>query len=439
MDLESKDGFPIELFVKAPPEEFQCAICYNILNNPTQCKNGHLMCLGCFEKAVNANPRCPVCVVSMNSVNFASNIFVKNQICCLVVRCHVPTTENNLPYCFDECHWTGPLSALQDHIDGCLFRLETSCPFFQNGDCLSSCLNSYSYSAMISHLTDYGFHSKRKVVKLNESILALKSTQCLIPDNVYCGETTLGKRNGLGVMRLKQGPTMLPGYETTYVGSWLNHKKHGQGIYRYSKHLYVGEFYEDEMHGECLEFVNPGGDRCSGTFRHDVMHGFGKKTKANSTWSYEGEWVNDQRHGKGKFTSDCGEVFVGDFVRNSIRGEGVLTTLNQDTFTGTFRRGRCHGDCVWRNAAGDVLYSGQFEDHKMHGQGIATAPDGSVFEGGFKNGLKSGQGKLTFSGGDIYKGEFLKDSAIGVGSLTTTSGQTLIGCYIDGKFIEKLD
>jgi hypothetical protein len=42
----------------------------------------------------------------------------------------------------------------------------------------------------------------------------------------------------------------------------------------------------------------------------------------------------------------------------------------------------------------------------MHGKGVMTNEDGSIYDGEFKNGKMDGQGTKTFSNGNIYSGKF---------------------------------
>ena len=49
-----------------------------------------------------------------------------------------------------------------------------------------------------------------------------------------------------------------------------------------------------------------------------------------------------------------------------------------------------------------VVYEGEWQDGKRHGQGKMTDADGDVYEGEWRNDLKDGQGTLTSANGDKY-------------------------------------
>ena len=60
-----------------------------------------------------------------------------------------------------------------------------------------------------------------------------------------------------------------------------------------------------------------------------------KKKYANGD-VYEGEFLNDQRHGKGIFKDNNGDVYEGDFLNDKIQGKGVYTYKEGDVYEGDF-------------------------------------------------------------------------------------------------------
>ena len=78
---------------------------------------------------------------------------------------------------------------------------------------------------------------------------------------------------------------------------------------------------------------------------------------------YDGEWRNDERHGKGAMIycskdSDVQEKYEGEWVEGRMHGKG----------------------CYWY--ADGSMYDGQWALGKMHGKGIFIYPNGnrSIFE-----------------------------------------------------------
>jgi len=85
-------------------------------------------------------------------------------------------------------------------------------------------------------------------------------------------------------------------------------------------------------------------------------NGFGKWTYTDNT-TYEGEWVETQKH-----------------------GQGVET---------------------WPNG---YIYKGEFKNSAWSGQGILIFPDGATYEGEWANGFMNGEGKFTWSDGKEKEG-----------------------------------
>ena len=53
----------------------------------------------------------------------------------------------------------------------------------------------------------------------------------------------------------------------------------------------------------------------------------------------------------------------------------------------------------------------------MHGKGVITYADGSIYEGEFKDNLKNGYGSYAYQNGEKYNGEFLNEMRHGKGIL----------------------
>ncbi len=52
-----------------------------------------------------------------------------------------------------------------------------------------------------------------------------------------------------------------------------------------------------------------------------MMHG--KGVYSWPKWTYEGDYVKDKKHGKGKLTWPDGSSYEGDFVEDAFEGDGV--------------------------------------------------------------------------------------------------------------------
>jgi hypothetical protein len=91
----------------------------------------------------------------------------------------------------------------------------------------------------------------------------------------------------------------------TIEGEYKNGKLDGKGSYYNNQNgfLYNGDFFKGNRHGfGKAKWAN--GDTYEGNYKFGKCSGFGKRVWANgpnSGDSYEGEWLNDFRHGKGVY------------------------------------------------------------------------------------------------------------------------------------------
>ena len=96
---------------------------------------------------------------------------------------------------------------------------------------------------------------------------------------------------------------------------------------------------------------------------------------------YEGEWVDDRIHGKGKPVYANGNVYDGEWLDGRIQGYGTLTYADGDKYIGQWQDGKMNGQGTYIYADGDK-YEGEWKDDKRHGKGTVTyrGQDGSVVE-----------------------------------------------------------
>lgn len=59
--------------------------------------------------------------------------------------------------------------------------------------------------------------------------------------------------------------------------------------------------------------------------------------------TYEGEYANEKKHGRGKYSSANGDVYEGDFVEGKKSGQGVFTYASGNVYTGEYANGKQNG------------------------------------------------------------------------------------------------
>lgn len=121
-----------------------------------------------------------------------------------------------------------------------------------------------------------------------------------------------------------------------------------------------------------------------------VPHGKGKRAW-HGEWegfSYEGDYVNGEWHGKGRYSYPDGGYYEGDYVHGKQTGKCKIYFGSASPFNG-------------------ALYEGDIVDGQWTGRGKIAYTDGSGYEGEYLNGQWNGHGKYTSADGGYYEGEFV--------------------------------
>ncbi|KAJ1441182.1 hypothetical protein B484DRAFT_442836 [Ochromonadaceae sp. CCMP2298] len=105
------------------------------------------------------------------------------------------------------------------------------------------------------------------------------------------------------------------------------------------------------------------------------------------------------------------------------------------TYTGQMRGGERHGlgGVTW--ATGSLKsYDGQWQEGKIHGQGIMvySTPD-DIYDGWFTDGKRNGQGSYTWIHGTSYKGQWQMGKKHGQGVYTYRNGDSEEGLWEANK------
>lgn len=99
-----------ELVLDPLPEDFLCPICYMVVHNAYQCRDGHLFCAKCIIHWLQNNSTCPMDRAPCTTQSLVACRAVNNIVLTLHIRC---------PH---SCPWKGTLADLESH--------NQTCPFF---------------------------------------------------------------------------------------------------------------------------------------------------------------------------------------------------------------------------------------------------------------------------------------------------------------------
>lgn len=158
---------------------------------------------------------------------------------------------------------------------------------------------------------------------------------------------------------------------------------------------------------------------------------------------YEGELKGVARHGKGTITyKEDGAVYTGDFSEDQLTGEGTYSNPEGISYTGSVVDGKPNGRGKYVFADGSFYY-GDWVDGKRNGTGEEHYADGSYYYGAFTDDRRNGQSDVTvtlengmvytgknkyvYASGDTYVGDYLNGKRNGNGTYTWVSGQSYTG------------
>ena len=199
--------------------------------------------------------------------------------------------------------------------------------------------------------------------------------------------------------------------------------------------VYEGNWVDGEKHGEG-RYVAPNGTVYEGSFIHGERHGEGRLVGILGT--YQGDWEHNEFHGKGKMTMANGNVYEGDFVNNAITGKCKETTSShliihfegKVTYEGEIVDGRWQGDGICKSADGDI-YEGEWKNDFWHGKGTLKYADGAVYEGDWYEGQEHGKGIYSWPSGQIYEGDWYEGQKHGKGKMIYADGDIYEGDWVD--------
>ncbi|XP_052862863.1 alsin homolog [Anopheles cruzii] len=186
---------------------------------------------------------------------------------------------------------------------------------------------------------------------------------------------------------------------TKYEGMWLTGKMEGVGGLTSVDRSYSGEFYQGNITGY-------------GCMNRSV---FGIST------IYEGEFSNGKYDGYGRLKTTSNRSthyfrYQGYFKADKYSGFGTLATSSY-TYNGEFVNDLKDGFGVIEESLNGVKYIGMFMGDKKHGNGILVTTNGTYYAGFFANDVltHSASGLAIFPSGIYYKGELTIDGPFGRG------------------------
>jgi hypothetical protein len=204
-----------------------------------------------------------------------------------------------------------------------------------------------------------------------------------------------------------------------YYGEWNNNnlRMSGKGkMYLPKQNIYAngnwkdGNFYYGTIYSK--DFIY------HGDIANNTYNGYGTLKNKIENKTYEGNFKNGLKEGKGKLTFPDKSEYSGYFENDKISGEGEFYWANGDYYKGYFKNQIFHGEGDLKIKNGSK-YKGQFFYGRFHGKGVFQWKNGDKYDGYYSYGKKEGYGEYTFKNGNVYKGEWFGNKPHGKGNFET--------------------
>jgi hypothetical protein len=107
--------------------------------------------------------------------------------------------------------------------------------------------------------------------------------------------------------------------------------------------------------------------------------------------SYEGEWKDGKKHGKGLYKSLDGYSYDGEWKNSKMDGQGVYKYPNGDFYRGEWKDNDRNGMGMYYDHSNGAKFEGQWLNDEENGQGIYESPLGLIYNGLYKDGKLNGK------------------------------------------------
>ena len=238
---------------------------------------------------------------------------------------------------------------------------------------------------------------------------------------IFEGEYLNGKKHGWG--REYSSKTLI------FKGKYFNGVKwSGQGGYNYE-----GKIEYELINGKCSSVVDYGDITYIGEYLNGKKHGKGKEYGRYVVFYkliYEGEFSCGKRKGIGKEYHYDKIIFEGEYLYNNrIRGKEYVNEILE--FEGEYFHTKWNGKGY--DESGNVIYElndgcGKVKEYKN---------ERLIYEGDYLNGKKHGKGKEYSREYLIYEGDYLNGKRHGKGKEYDNGKLIFDGEFIEGKRVEK--
>lgn len=135
-----------------------------------------------------------------------------------------------------------------------------------------------------------------------------------------------------------------------------------------------------------LEDLEDGTETYQGQFQEDNPsvrdgHGTLKVKKGKKQYVYDGEFLENKRHGKAVMRWGDGREYRGQFHQNDIHGEGIMRWPDGRRYVGQYENNQKHGTGIFFFKEDGRQHEGNWRNGKRHGRGVYTNTNDQTIQG----------------------------------------------------------
>lgn len=194
---------------------------------------------------------------------------------------------------------------------------------------------------------------------------------------IYQGEWVKGQLLGMCIVKSPDGATFEGIYDSTGVAVWgvmkypngdtytgeiRNGDLHGTGVYKWrGGDQYVGDFEAGTFHGEGVK-SGPNGYVYRGAWENGKRCGRGIEEYPDG-YRYESTFIEDVSDDWGTLTFPNGDIYTGEFENDTFHGRGLYEwAATGETYEGNYCQGKRQGRGIFLDSHGRILYDGEWEN-----------------------------------------------------------------------------
>lgn len=211
----------------------------------------------------------------------------------------------------------------------------------------------------------------------------------------YVGLFSRGNPFGSGSLYTQEGKLI---HQGDFTGG-RSITEDGTGLFFPNGTYYKGSLLDTYREGRGTMYYLNG--RYEGEWLNDLRHGFGQ-TFIGEELLYKGEWQEDHMWGEGILYGRENRIqYTGEFASSLFHGKGTYELLDGSKYTGDWKKGVRSGTGTFYETDG-AEYSGEWQNDLFHGKGTYFYSDDYIYEGEWFEGMRHGQGTLFDPEGEKY-------------------------------------